>query len=228
MAKTLNVLIQEVRNMLGDLTPTYTFSDAQLTDFINQAIRDLSQHFPRRVEYSLATTAAEHYYDLEIGHTAILSCEYPGGEQPPRYLQRRDFTHKRFWLSDGYYDFIKPADSDSLNPPQLVISASPAAAETILLWLNAEHAELADGADECSVAERFLHLIGLFVRWKCWQELSTTEGMDPSPLTTLAFTVEINARRAEESYRNMLQTAQVAQTDSGLVAWEFDKFDPLV
>ncbi len=225
MVGTLTSLLQEVRNMLGDLTPTYTFSDSQLTDFINQAIRDLSQHFPRQVEYTLNTSAGDHYYDLEISHTAILSCEYPSGEEPPQFLKRRACTHKNFWLSEGYYDFIKPADSDSANPPQLVISDLTPAGETITLWVNEEHAALSAGGDECSLPDRYLHLIGLFVRWKCWQELSTTEGMDPSPLTTLAFTVEINAARAEKAYRNALQAAQGAENESGLLTWKMDRFD---
>jgi hypothetical protein len=179
------------------------------------------------VIYEISTTAGTHAYDLEVTHTAILSCEYPTSETPPRYLLRRVYTHKNFWLTDGYYDMIKPSDSDSENPPQLLISDSPALGETITLWLNEDHPELSEGADECSLQERYLHLIGLFVRWKCWQELSTTEGMDPSPLTTLAFTVEINSKRAEEAYRTALKAAQVAQQDSGVVAWTFDKFDPV-
>jgi len=227
MAKTLTTLLQECRNMLGDTVATYTFADSQLTDFINQAIRDLSQHFPRQLFYELSTSADDHFYDLEITHTAILSCEYPADETPPRYLKRRAYTHKNFWLTDGYYDMIKPSDSTSINPPQLIVSDTPAEGETISLWLNADHEELTAGADECTLQDRYLHLIGLFVRWKCWQELSTTEGMDPSPLTTLAFTVEINSKRAEEAYRTALKAAQVAQQDSGVVAWTFDKFDPV-
>ncbi len=40
MAQTLGTLIQESRNLLGDLTALdYDFTDAQLEDFINQAIR---------------------------------------------------------------------------------------------------------------------------------------------------------------------------------------------
>jgi len=49
--------------------------------------------------------------------------------------------------------------------------------------------------------------------------------MNPSPLTTLAFTVEINAARAEKSYRNALQSSQQSENESGQIGWKMDRFD---
>jgi len=229
MAQTLNSLIAEARNLIGDLTAlSYEYADAQLTDFINQAIRDLSMHFPRFGIYDVSTTAGTHIYDLETIHTGIISCEYPAAQDPPVFLKRRSFLHPDFWIQDGYYDFIKPGDADSANPPQLYLSTSPAASETITLKVTTEHDALSTGSDSVTLQDRHCHLIGLFVRWKCWQELSIQEGIAPGPLSTLTFTFETNAKRAEEAYRASLQAAIGAESESVIAKWRMDKFDRLL
>lgn len=226
MARSLGELIQEARNLIGDLNAlNYEYEDDQLEDFINQAIRDLSQHFPRFADYDVSTTAGTHIYDLELTHTGIISVEYPQGEDPPVFLKHRSFLHPDFWIQDGYYDFLKPSDADSGNPPQLYISTSPAASETIALKVTTEHTALEDPADVTTLQDRHCHLIGLFVRWKCWQELSVQEGITPGPLSTLTFTFETNAKRAEEAYRASLNAAISAESQSAIAPWKMDKFD---
>ena len=227
MADTLSALEDTCRYLLGDTGASPVIDDITLDSWINMAIRDLSVYFPRTVEYTLSTTANTRAYDLETVHKAVISVEYPTGEDPPVYLKQRSYTHPDFWIEDGYYDFIKPADADSLNPPQLYISEKPPAGETITLRLHVDHDELSSGSDACTLLPRHLPLIPLFVRWKACQRFSTQEGMDPGPLTTLAFTQEINAIRAERAYRAALEGALQAESDSGLGVWRSDKFDPI-
>ena len=64
------------------------------------------------------------------------------------------------------------------------------------------------------------HLISLFVRYKAWQELSTSEGMDPDPIKLLAATQEVNSYRAERAYYKALDNAKKAQTASEVVEWK--------
>ena len=221
---TYTVILAEVRNLLGDIVNT-EFSDAVLLDFIQQCIRDLSMHFPRTSEYTLSTTLNERKYELETYITGILSVEFPTDEDPPIFLKRRAYTHPRFWMVDGYYDFIKPADADTLNPPRIWISNKPAEDEVITIRVTTEHNALIEETDDTTIQDRHLHLFGLFVRWKCWQQLATKEGMDPGALQIASTSLESNATAAEHAYRAALQSALEAEGESGLAEWKLDRFD---
>jgi hypothetical protein len=225
MSLSLTTLIQESRNLLGDLAGVAVFSDAQLTDWINQFIREFSIYLPRITEYEVSCDNGVHAYALETVHTGVISVEYPEGEDPKQYLSRRAYTHPLFYQEDGYYDFFKPSDGETLNPPQIIISNSPSTGETILCKLLTEHTALSDGADTITFQDRHGHLIVLFVRWKAWQELSMNEGMYPGPLNTFAGNPELNAEKAENSFRKALAAALTSETESAVMPWKADKFD---
>ncbi len=176
---TLASIEQECTLLIGD--PTYaTFTQLQIVDWINQAIRDLSIHFPRMADYTVSTTLGDHLYELETYIKGVVSVEYPTAQTPPRFLMRKAYTDPKFWLLEGYYDFVKPQTSTSAVPPLLYISDHTPAGQTITVKCLTDHAPLFDSSDECTVLERHLHLIGLFVRWKAISERSTHESMDPA------------------------------------------------
>ena len=51
-AETLTTLLSRLRNHLGDLNPaSYQFSDAQLTQWLNAAIRDVLDPLPAQEEH---------------------------------------------------------------------------------------------------------------------------------------------------------------------------------
>ena len=81
------------------------------------------------------------------------------------------------------------------------------------------------GSSICNRPDRHLPLIPLFVRWKAAQNFATKEGLDPGPLSQLAFTLELNAGRCETAYRNALTASLQAETDSSLSPWRMDKHD---
>ena len=120
-ALTLADIEQQCAGLLGD--PSYaTFTQLQIDDWINQAVRDLSIHFPRISTYSITTALGDHTYDLDTYVKGIVSVEYPVNQNPPRFLARKSYTDPTFWLKAGYYDFLKPNTSTSTLPPQLYIS----------------------------------------------------------------------------------------------------------
>jgi hypothetical protein len=104
---------------------------------------------------------------------------YPACEDPPIYLLRRSYTHPKFWSEAGYYDIVRSSDDTSTNPNQIYISTKPAADETITVKYHATHNALLSSSDVCTLQTHLIHLVGLFVRWKCWQEIATKEGIDP-------------------------------------------------
>jgi hypothetical protein len=221
MALTLATLRQECRDLIGDTSTTSPiFTTQQIDSWINAAIRDLNNHFPRTVTDTLTTTAGVHAYDLPLTFIAMVKIEYPTGEDPPAYLKYRSSKLPTFWNYEGYYDILRPQDADSSNPPQLIISESPATGETITYTATVEHNQLTLSSDETTVPDRLTHLIALFVRYKAWQELSTSEGMDPDPIKLLAATQEVNSYRAERAYYKALDNAKKALSASEVVEWQ--------
>ncbi len=58
--------------------------------------------------------------------------------------------------------------------------------------------------------------------------LSIQEGVNPGPLSTLTFTFETNAKRAEDAYRASLEAAVNAESESAITPWKLDKFDRIL
>lgn len=231
---TFSALIADCREHIHDISASVHSAD-QLKQWVNDAIREMSIHFPRRLTVDLDTTTAQRKYDLPGNVLAILSCEYPADQNPPIYVQTREHTHPQFWTQDGFYCLVKRMDAYLADdpptegygePPQIWVSRSPLSNfETIRLEYLTEHDSLSGDNDICSVLPRHEHLIHLFVRWKAISELAVAQDMDPDATEALSGTFEINAARAEKSYRDALKAAQQAESDSGQAHLWMDKFD---
>jgi hypothetical protein len=151
------------RRRLGDLTVPYKFSDEQLNQWINDAIADYSLHFPRTETTILSCSDDDRTYDLPANCTAILSVEYPAGEDPPRYLYQREYTHPGFWQSEDFYAFVSTNQDNDY--PELWISEKPSTGESITVIYHALHDFLDDDdTDLNTVPEHHLERIVPFVR----------------------------------------------------------------
>ncbi len=218
---TLAEVVTSARQVLNDAGST-DFTDDMIEDWIAQGIRDLNHHFPRRLTDTLTTTAGTHEYDVEISYIAVLSVEYPTGEDPKQFLKHRAYTEQGFWTSEDYYDFIRRFDQLSANPPQLIISASPPAGETITIEVVAEH-DIA--ASPLTILDRHIPIILEYVKWQAWEALAALEGKDPTLTHASADKYKMSAVRAERLYRNALKAAKDAESDSGIVGtWEMDRW----
>jgi hypothetical protein len=233
MTFTQSTLNQLCRNLLGDTGAlAYTFTNDQINAWINLAIQDLSMHFPRLADYEISAVAGTRLYDLPSTAIGLLSVEYPAqavegeGDEAPRFLLRRSYTHPDFLRQAGFYDVLMRQDQDSSYPPQLLLSSSPADGETIRVKYKAEHNLLSDPGDECTLLDRHVHLAALFVRWKAMQELSSSEASDPDAILHIISDSELNAGRAEKAYLQALQDALRAESESGRVTgWRMDRHD---
>lgn len=211
------------RRRLGDLSPTYQWSDLQINQWINDAIADYSLHFPRLLELKIDCTAGGHSYQLPADARAIIAVEYPKGQESPAYLTPGDRFSAGFYASSTLYDYNLSNDQD--NPGYLWISASPLATEDISLTYQADHDYPNDDLDEITVLERHYELIILYVRWAAYQELATTESSDPDPTSLAMSTLELNAYRAQRLYLQSLKDAVASDSHSATITWTMDKWD---
>jgi hypothetical protein len=225
MTETQATLVAAAEDLLGDAA-YLTYSATQLKAWINDGIREISQHFPIYSEYSIDAVAGAHGYELESNVKGVTFVQYPVSQVPPRYLKRKLFTGDGFYEQAGFYDFIKHNSADSANPPFIIISDTPASeSEDILVGVTVDHSLLLDTDDECTVPDRLIPLLLLFVRWKAFSERAAHQMNDPSFMNPLAQAEEINAQRAEQAYTAALQRAISSEAESGTASWKLDRFD---
>ena len=202
-----------------------TWSTLVLDQWINLAINDLSIHFPMVVDYEINGLGATHFYDLSPNIKGIISVEYPVGEDPPRFLERKSYSEPEFSYLPGYYDFLKTNSSYSGSPPQLAVSDDLSAIDVVMVRAVSDHSPLLEGSDECTILDRHVQLIPLFVRWKAFSERSSYEMRDPSPLNSIQSSFELNTQRAELAYTSALAKAIEAEGDSAISSWKMDGYD---
>jgi len=179
--------------------------DATLDAWINDAIRDYSCYFPRRLTKSIACVTDQLEYSLSVltNPQAVSSVEYPDGEDPMSFLARRPAEGvKDFWGGE-YYDVWGVHE-----PEMLVLGSAPTTGETIVVGYLADHDYPTADDDVLTVLDRHLEGLVLFVWWKAAQELLAAEAMDPQTTTLLLTQFDMLVYRAAREYRYWLRYAQ--------------------
>lgn len=228
---TLAALADRIQNALADASAG-TWTQDTIEEWILEAVREYSIHFPRLQIADLTTSAGIHEYDLPADYSAMLTVEYPLGEDPPHYLIRRDHRDPAFWQSDDYYDVpqipgeIAPVGED-VAPAQIYISATPADGETIRVTYHAHHRLDLDSTDLLSVPREHEHILVLFVIWKAYNERLSTEAQSPDTTMGLLQSMRLLTQRAHEQYLAALNRAiaNVRNVGGWTTPWKMDKHD---
>lgn len=216
----LNLLI---RRRLNDQVAPQVFTDEQINQWINDAIEEYSRYFPRVKTVALATSANDMQYDLPADYRGIVSVEYPTGDDPPNYLERRDYRHSDFWQQDGFYDVLHRSDAG--NADEIWISQKPAAGQTITVEYLGDHDLVDDDTDTITIGDLHLEVIVLHARWSSLQALASGEAANPDPNNVMLDRFEANVSRAERSYYRKIEELRKVEAESGMNAWPMDKWD---
>ncbi len=197
--------------------------------WLNEAINDMSIHIPPIFNETIATSADVHAYDLPQFARSIVNVEYPAGEDPPEYLDRRSTLHPAFWNRSGFYDFYDrnrqaPAD------PQLIISANPTGSQNIEVTFTASYGVDLALIGEVPVPNQFHHLLMLFVNWRAILNEHAEEIQDPDTTTLLISQLMSNADRSMREYYEAIRQAIEMMTTAGpailQAGWgNLDKYD---
>ena len=189
-----------------------TWDTEMIANWINDAIRDYSQHFPRIRTQTISCAAGDQEYDLNADFLAVLSVEYPVGEDPRVFLSRLAFQHPDLQSGVFWYDIVSRLDDT--NQSELWISAEPAAGETISIEYHAHHALMDDPASpsgESSVPPTHQHLLVKYVLWQATLHLMFAEQQSPTSSSSLLMAqLSQNARRLESAYHTAVRQALYA------------------
>jgi hypothetical protein len=219
-AVTAAALLADCRAALGDTGDPPTWDDAELLIFLNEAIREYSQHLPRLAETRLAAVAGARRYALPADTRALLSVEYPEGRDPAAYLTRLAHKSRRFAQSGLLfaYDFLPRHDLTAA--PSLLLSFEPTAGETLVARHTQPHAAVGGVNDYLTVPADHHHVLLGYVLFAAARQLQAAEQAAPTGGSLLMAQLAANARRHELAYLQALNRILTQrQGESSVVAW---------
>lgn len=217
MSSTLGNLIDDCEADLAD-SANAVWSAADIQRWCEDAIVDYSQHFPLIASQTINCSAGDRTYDLASTFKAMISVEYPAGQEPPLYLQPRPYLGHGFWQAGIYYDVIDRGDDT--EPAELWLSAAPAAGESIAVTFQSHHPIPATTATLLTVPDEHLPLLRAYVRWQALVQLQAVEEANPTSNSSLLMSqLAINSDRARRAYVDGLARALYANAKSVIVSW---------
>lgn len=215
---TAAAVLAECRAALADAGEAPTWSDAELLVFLNDAIREYSQHLPRLAETRLAAVAGQRRYALPADALAVLSAEYPADREPAAYLTHYSYKSRRFALSPAAYDLLPRHDLSAA--PSLLLSFDPAPGESLAVRHTRPHAAPAATTEYLTVPAEHHHVLTQYVMFAAARQLTAAEQANPTGGSLLMGQLAANTRRHELAYLNALNRILTQrQGESSIVAW---------
>ena len=197
-----------------------TWPDATLNAWINAAIRDYNSYFQQVSSASINCAAGTRSYSLSAldGMHGVLQVEYPAGETPPRFLDRRPET--------GNFYGLPVYDLRGDPPTTLVIGELPEAGETISVVYTLDYDTVSDDTTALELPDRHLDGLVAFAQWQAIQELEVSTSIDPDTKNLLLAELGVSLARAEQFYRAKMRGYQRSAAPGGYAGpWLVDEHD---
>lgn len=218
MTISLDESVVEVRRYFRDVK----WSNETLKAWVKDAVREYSNHFPLIKEVSGAATTGTYEYVFDYLVTGVIECEYPTGEDPPKFPEQRNHREPHFF-DDGlsYYDLVAyPGE----NAAEIWLS-DPVTGTNYNIKFQTEHEWTANGSDyEADIPDSSRHIIIQYAIWQCWREMLTIEKENTDKDRKDFLTKQVD--KAAKSYMTMITSLkETMAAESEFVKWEMDKFD---
>lgn len=208
-----------IRPALDDVLAA-EFTDAELLSFLNEAIREYTQHLPRIVETDLTAVAGERRYALPGDATAVVSVEHPVGNDPPTWLRRwskraAGFAHIRAYDIEWTHDLTAA--------PVLLLSFAPETGASLAVRTIRPHDSALTALSNLTVPARHHHVLIQYVLFAATRRLQAREQAAPTNNSSLLMAqLAGNTRRLELAYLNALNRILSQQLGEGeIFSWEW-------
>jgi hypothetical protein len=197
-----------------------TFSDDLVDGWIRAALEEYSQHFNKVVDVQVSGIVAGTYaYAVTERVGSVMRVEYPEGQDPPKYAQRRPYGNNEFFLHADSYDFIQTKGESAgilfLSDPTQDSTATITALRTF-----------DETATELDIPAKHEPILIARVRWQARQFQADGELLAPTSNSSLLMAqMEQNAKSARKDYYQMLYNAVLTESGGSVsVRWEMDKY----
>jgi len=218
MGISLDETLAEVRRYFRDVK----WRNDTIKEWIRDAVRDYSRHFPLVKELSGEATTGTYEYSFGGLVLGTIEVEYPTGEDPPAFPEQCNHREPHFF-DDGisYYDVVAyPGEDDA----EFWLS-DPETGESYNVKYYTAHEWTAKESDyEADVPDVDRHVIVQYVVWQCWREMLTIE-VETADSGRRAYLAE-QAADAASSYNYYIEAIKRSRSaESNAVRWVMDKFD---
>ena len=223
---TLAELRALCRLTLADATD---WPNATLDAWIIAGIRLYSAHFPRHWRAALELIEPLAVYVLPGGyeHVALLSVEYPAGEDPPRFCRLVAEDSPEFASGGDYYALRgASATGSAAQVGQIVFARMPELGDTCYVEYLAGHTLPTAGTDAAviSVPAQHVEAITAFVEFCALHELEADAASAVDESSIVLSQLGQEARRAWLRYKEVMDrlvwlSSSVLQTASVMPAW---------
>jgi hypothetical protein len=216
MSITLTELRAVIRRQITNAT---TWPNATLDGWIQDAVRDYSKEFPRRLRKTLTLATGTQAYDLPGGQAflAVLRVEYPAGQSPPIFLWQADEGELEFQAGGYAYALRAPADdiADELDAAagKLVLAQTVTTGETVAIEYAATHAVPVAGDDDAiiTVPESPLDALVAFVEFRQAAQLNNDARWRQCIANDKLGELSADARMAWERYRSVIDALRAGR-----------------
>ena len=192
------------------LADTTDWPNATIDAWIAAGIRLYSAHFPRHLRAAVDLVVPLVYYVLPGGyeHVALLSVEYPAGEDPARFCRLVAEWSAEFASGGDYYALrgVNMTDGVAANVGQFVLAKTPELGDTCYVEYLAGHTVPAAGSDATvlTVPAQHIEAIVSFVEFCALHELEADEASVIDATSIVLSQLGQEARRAWLRYKEVM------------------------
>lgn len=218
-----SLITDHIRIALDDAL-SLEFTDAELLSFLNEAIREYTQHFPRNLDISIVAVPGQFIYPLPSTCRNILTVEYPADHDPPIHILRIT-NHPPLSASGPFYEFIPRFDQNTA--PLLRLSESPAAGSSLRVTIQQEHNFNLLLSDNITVPADHHHILVHYTLFACARQQLAREEANPTSASSLLMAqYASNTRRYEVIYLNAINRIIFHRRGiSSVRSWTMDFYD---
>jgi len=191
------------------LADTTGWPNATLDAWIIAGIRLYSAHFPRHMRAAVELVSDVEAYVLPGGYEcqALLSVEYPAGEDPPRFCRLVAEGSAEFASGGDYYALRgASATGSTAQVGQFVLAKAPEDGDTCYVEYLAGHTLPTAGADSTviTVPAQHVEAIVSFVEFCALHELEADEASVIDTTSIVLSQLGQEARRAWLRYKEVM------------------------
>ena len=178
---------------------------------------DLEDTNTRYAQGGIAAGTYAYAVTERIG--SVIRVEYPQGQDPPKYAQRRPYGNRDFFQHADSYDYIQTKGESAgtlyLSDPTQDTTAAITALRTF-----------DENATELDIPAKHEPILIARVRWQARQFQADGELLAPTSNSSLLMSqMEQNAKSARKDYYQMLYNAVLTESGGSVsVCWEMDKY----
>lgn len=219
----VSLIDDAIRPALDDVGES-VFSDAELLSWLNEAIKEYTQHLPRLSTESIAAITNVRTYALPWDTLNVHSVEFPADEIPPVYIKQMSYK-RPMQFNNRCYDFLPRLDLTT--SPTILLNFDPVTGDIIRVSYQHPHDSELTADDYITVPADHHHVLVQYVLFTASRQLQANEEAAPTSSSSLLMSqYASNTRRYELAYLNALNRILFHRRGrSEMSVWTMDSFD---